>query len=133
MDFAAAAKITGARYVVLHHQLARLHRALAQFMLDKHISEHGYREVYVPFIVNAQSLYGTGQLPKFAQDQFKVDADVAQYLIPTAEVPVTNIYRDSNCVGGSVTHQTRLSYPLFPQRSGFSRQGYTGDDPPTPI
>ncbi len=95
MDFAAAAKITGARYVVLHHQLARLHRALAQFMLDKHISEHGYREVYVPFIVNAQSLYGTGQLPKFAQDQFKVDADVAQYLIPTAEVPVTNIYRDS--------------------------------------
>ncbi|MEM7080344.1 MAG: serine--tRNA ligase [Pseudomonadota bacterium] len=94
MDFDAAAKISGSRYVVMHGQIARLQRALTQFMLDTHTQAHGYQEVYVPYIVNADSLYGTGQLPKFAEDQFRVDAEHETYLIPTAEVPVTNLYRD---------------------------------------
>jgi len=94
MDFAAAAKITGARFVVLRRELARLHRALIQFMLDIHTREHGYEEVYVPYIVNAQSLQGTGQLPKFMADQFSVRGEHNWWLVPTAEVPVTNLLRD---------------------------------------
>ena len=94
MDFAAAAKITGARFVVLRRELARLHRALIQFMLDVHTREHGYEEVYVPYLVNAQSLQGTGQLPKFMADQFSVRGEQNLWLIPTAEVPVTNLLRD---------------------------------------
>ena len=94
LDFDTAAKISGARYVVMHGQVARMHRALTQFMLDTHVQQHGYEEVYVPYIVNADSLYGTGQLPKFAEDQFRLDQEQQTYLIPTAEVPVTNIYRD---------------------------------------
>lgn len=94
MDFETAAKITGARFVTLTGQLARLQRALIQFMLDIHTSEHGYVETYVPYLVNADSLRGTGQLPKFAEDLFAVDQGQL-YLIPTAEVPVTNIVRDS--------------------------------------
>jgi len=93
MDFETAAKITGARFVTLTGQLARLQRALIQFMLDLHITEHGYTETYVPYLVNADSLRGTGQLPKFVEDLFAVD-DGQLYLIPTAEVPVTNIVRD---------------------------------------
>jgi seryl-tRNA synthetase len=94
MDFQAAATMTGARFVTLHGQLARLQRALTQFMLDVHTIEHGYQEVYVPFLVNAQSLQGTGQLPKFKDDLFKTEDDFNYYLIPTAEVPVTNLARD---------------------------------------
>lgn len=95
MDFATASKLTGARFVVLHHQLARLQRALAQFMLDLHTKEHGYLEISVPFIVNADSMYGTGQLPKMKEDAFVVKRDGEDYyLIPTAEVPVTNTVRD---------------------------------------
>jgi seryl-tRNA synthetase len=94
MDFELGAKIASARFVVLQGLLARLQRAIIQFMLDTHVTEHGYSETYVPFLVNADSLYGTGQLPKFEQDLFKVDNDPAFYLIPTAEVPVTNIVRD---------------------------------------
>ncbi|NOX51081.1 MAG: serine--tRNA ligase [Gammaproteobacteria bacterium] len=94
MDFDVAAKISGARFVVMHGQLARLHRALTQFMLDTHTQQHGYQEVYVPYIVNAESLYGTGQLPKFAHDQFRVESENEAYLISTAEVPVTNLYRN---------------------------------------
>lgn len=94
MDFELGAKIASARFVVLQGPLARLQRALIQFMLDTHISEHGYIETYVPFLVNAQSLRGTGQLPKFEQDLFKVGSEPPYYLIPTAEVPVTNIVRD---------------------------------------
>jgi len=95
LDFATAAKITGARFVVMRGEVARLHRAIAQFMLDVHTREHGYTEVYVPYIVNAASAYGTGQLPKFEQDLFVVPhGDERWYLIPTAEVPVTNIVRD---------------------------------------
>lgn len=94
MDFGLGAKIASARFVVLQGNIARLQRALIQFMLDTHIVEHGYRECYVPFLVNAASLQGTGQLPKFEQDLFRVDNDPPFYLIPTAEVPVTNIVRD---------------------------------------
>ena len=93
LDFETAAKISGSRYVVMHGGIARLHRALTQFMLDTHVQQHGYQEVYVPYIVNADSLFGTGQLPKFAEDQFRIDQEQETYLIPTAEVPVTNIYR----------------------------------------
>lgn len=95
LDFDLAAKITGSRFVVMRGAIARLHRALVQFMLNTHVSEHGYEEVNVPFMVNAESLKGTGQLPKFEQDLFKLQLDSASfYLIPTAEVPVTNIVRD---------------------------------------
>jgi seryl-tRNA synthetase len=98
MDFDAAAKLTGSRFVVLTGPLARLHRALIQLMLDVHTREHGYTEAYVPYLVNADSLYGTGQLPKFEADLFKVPLGVSGgrdfYLIPTAEVPVTNLVRD---------------------------------------
>ena len=94
MDFDVATKITGSRFMQLSGQLASLHRALIQFMLDTHINENGYEEVYVPNIVNSKSLWSTGQLPKFENDQFKIDDERNYYLIPTAEVPVTNIYRD---------------------------------------
>ncbi|MEQ8516506.1 MAG: serine--tRNA ligase, partial [Chromatocurvus sp.] len=94
LDSELAGKITGSRFSVMHGGLARLHRALVQFMLDMHTTEHGYREVYVPYIVNSESLYGTGQLPKFAEDLFKLEGDQDYYLIPTAEVPVTNIARE---------------------------------------
>ena len=94
LDFETAAKITGSRFVTMHGAIAQLHRALIQFMLDIHAKEHGYQEVYVPFIVNAQSLTGTGQLPKFEEDLFKLNSENDYYLIPTAEVPVTNIWRE---------------------------------------
>ena len=94
MDFAAAAKVASARFVVMQGALARLHRALTQFMLDTHVAEHGYTEVYAPYLVNSASLYGTGQLPKFAGDHFTVEGGEL-HLIPTGEVPVTNLYRDA--------------------------------------
>lgn len=95
MDFNTASKLSGARFVVLHNKLARLHRALAQFMLDLHIKEHGYQEISVPAIVNAESLFGVGQLPKFKEDMFSVNKDGGEfYLISTSEVPVTNTVRD---------------------------------------
>ena len=94
LDFTAAAKLSGARFSVLQGSLARLHRALIQFMLDIHTGEHGYQEVYVPYLVNADSLRGTGQLPKFEEDLFVTRGDNPYYLIPTAEVPVTNLVRD---------------------------------------
>ena len=94
LDFELAGKITGSRFSVMQGGLARLQRALTQFMLDTHTQTHGYTEVYVPFIVNSDSLYGTGQLPKFAEDSFKLVGDSDYYLIPTAEVPVTNMLRD---------------------------------------
>ncbi len=102
LDFETAAKISGSRYVVMKGDVARLHRALTQFMLDTHAQQHGYQEVYVPYIVNADSLLGTGQLPKFAEDQFRIDQEQETYLIPTAEVPVTNIYR------GEILDETAL-------------------------
>jgi seryl-tRNA synthetase len=94
MDFEAAGRMSGARFVVLTGQLARLHRALAQFMLNLHVGEHGYREAYVPYLVHGTALVGTGQLPKFEQDLFAVRGEPGFYLIPTAEVPLTNLVRD---------------------------------------
>ena len=94
MDFETAAKISGARFVILQGALAKLQRALTQFMLDIHTERHGYTETYVPYLVNADSLQGTGQLPKFAEDLFSID-DAGLYLIPTGEVPITNIVRDT--------------------------------------
>lgn len=94
LDFAAATRISGARFVVMRAAVARLHRALAQFMLDLHTREHGYTEVYVPYLVQAPALIGTGQLPKFAHDLFAVRGEPTFYLIPTAEVPVTNLVRE---------------------------------------
>ena len=94
MDFEAAAKISGSRFVVLKSNMARLHRALAQFMLDTHTEEHGYTEVNVPVVVNQKSLYGTAQLPKFSEDLFKLEDERDFYLIPTAEVPLSNLAQD---------------------------------------
>lgn len=94
MDFETAGKITGSRFNVMYGELARLHRALIQFMLNLHTGEHGYREIYVPYIVNRDSLRGTGQLPKFEEDLFKLEGEQGYYLIPTAEVPVTNVARE---------------------------------------
>ena len=93
MDFEAASKLTGSRFVVMRAEMARMHRALIQFMLDTHTQEHGYSEVYVPYMVNQDSLRGTGQLPKFEEDLFKLNGEQEYYLIPTAEVPVTNLVR----------------------------------------
>jgi len=95
LDFEIAAKISGARFAVLSGALARLHRALTQFMLDLHTREHGYREAYVPYLVNSQALTGTGQLPKLEQDLFAIRGESELYLIPTAEVPLTNLVRES--------------------------------------
>ncbi len=101
LDFETATKISGARFSLLKGPLARMHRALAQFMLDSHTEQHGYTEVYVPYLVNADSMRGTGQLPKFEEDLFRVPRQLGEegeqnfYLIPTAEVPVTNMVRDS--------------------------------------
>jgi len=94
LDFEAATKITGSRFAVMTGRTAQLHRALIQFMLDTHTREHGYTEVNVPYLVNAESLLGTGQLPKFEEDLFKLRGEQEYYLIPTAEVPVTNLVRD---------------------------------------
>jgi seryl-tRNA synthetase len=94
MDFEAAGRISGARFVVMTGALAKLHRALAQFMLDLHTADHGYLETYVPYLAHGTALMGTGQLPKFGQDLFAVRGDPGFYLIPTAEVPLTNLVRD---------------------------------------
>jgi seryl-tRNA synthetase len=103
LDFATATRIAGSRFTLMTGDLARMHRAVAQFMLDVHGREHGYTEVYAPYLVNAQSMFGTGQLPKFEQDLFMVPrGDEKWYLIPTAEVPVTNI------VAGEILQQTSL-------------------------
>lgn len=94
LDFDSAVKLSGSRFVVMHGEIARLHRALIQFMLQVHTEEHGYVETYVPYLVNRESLLGTGQLPKFEDDQFATAGDEEYFLIPTAEVPVTNLVRD---------------------------------------
>ena len=94
LDFSRAVKITGSRFVLMRGEIARLHRALIQFMLNLHSEQHAYTEVYVPYMVNKDTLFGTGQLPKFEEDLFKLEGEQEYYLIPTAEVPVTNITRD---------------------------------------
>ena len=120
IDFAAAAKIAGARFSLLKGPTARLHRALAQFMLDVHTQEHGYTEVYAPYLVNSASMFGTGQLPKFEADLFKVpraDADPL-YLIPTAEVPVTNIVRDEILSSEALPLKLVCHTPCFRSEAG---------------
>ena len=118
MDFAVAGKIAGARFTVLTGPLARLHRALIQFMLDLHTGEHGYRETYVPYLVNADSLTGTGQLPKFEADLFGVKSDPALYLIPTAEVPVTNLARETIIEADQLPMRYVAHTPCFRSEAG---------------
>jgi len=120
LDFATAAKIAGARFSLLKGPLARLHRALSQFMLDVHTGDHGYTEVYAPYLVNADSMYGTGQLPKFEADLFKVPREDADplYLIPTAEVPVTNIVRDEILAQGDLPLKLVCHTPCFRSEAG---------------
>lgn len=118
LDFETAAKITGSRFVVLRGVAARLQRALTQFMLDVHTGEHGYEEVYVPFIANADSLFGTGQLPKFAEDQFRLEGEDDYYLIPTAEVPVTNMYRDTILPAEALPVRHVAHTPCFRSEAG---------------
>ena len=118
MDFDVAAKLTGSRFVVLSGPLARLQRALTQFMLDTHTTEHGYTETYVPFMVNADSLRGTGQLPKFEADLFKLCGEMAYYLIPTAEVPVTNLVRDVIVEADAMPRRWVAHTPCFRSEAG---------------
>ena len=120
LDFATAAKIAGARFSLMKGPLARLHRALAQFMLDVHTEAHGYTEIYAPYLVNSASLFGTGQLPKFEEDLFKIvraDADPL-YLIPTAEVPVTNIVRDEILAQEALPLKMVCHTPCFRSEAG---------------
>lgn len=118
LDFETAAKITGSRFVTMQGPLARMHRALAQFMLDTHTSEHGYTEAYVPFMVNADSLQGTGQLPKFEEDLFKLSGELPYYLIPTAEVPVTNLVRGEIIEDGDMPRKWVSQTPCFRSEAG---------------
>ncbi len=120
IDFAAGAKISGARFTVMKGAMARLHRAIAQFMLDVHTQEHGYTEVYVPYLVNAESMRGTGQLPKFEEDLFGVPHgdDNKLYLIPTAEVPVTNLVRDEILAAESLPLKFVCHSPCFRSEAG---------------
>ncbi|MBM6549587.1 serine--tRNA ligase [Marinomonas ostreistagni] len=123
LDFELAAKITGSRFAVMRSDLARMHRALIQFMLNTHIENHGYSEIYVPYLVNSASLKGTGQLPKFEADLFKVPVDKDSgnsdlYLIPTAEVPVTNVARDE-ILNDADLHQKFVAHtPCFRSEAG---------------
>ena len=119
LNFEAAAKLTGARFAVIQGGLARLHRALTQFMLDLHTQQHGYREVYVPYLVNTDSLRGTGQLPKFEADLFKISGgELNYYLIPTAEVPVTNLVRDSIIEANQLPLRYVAHTPCFRSEAG---------------
>ncbi len=118
MDFKAGVKIAGSRFVTLHGVLAKMHRALIQLMLDVHTSEHGYEEIYVPYIVNKESLRGTGQLPKFEEDLFKLNDERELYLIPTAEVPVTNMVRDEIIASARLPLKYVCHSPCFRSEAG---------------
>ncbi|MDP7094121.1 MAG: serine--tRNA ligase [Gammaproteobacteria bacterium] len=118
LDMEAAAKITGARFSVLRGDLAKLQRALIQFMLDLHTQEHGYEEVYVPYIVNRDSLRGTGQLPKFADDLFALEGEQGFFLIPTAEVPVSNLVRDTIIDADQLPLKMVAHTPCFRSEAG---------------
>lgn len=122
MDFETSAKISGSRFVIMRGQVARLHRALAQLMLDTHTSEHGYQETYVPYLVNADSLRGTGQLPKFGEDLFHTqpatEEGVGMSLIPTAEVPLTNVARDVIFEADNLPIKMTAHTPCFRSEAG---------------
>jgi len=118
VDFEAAARLSGSRFVVLQGALARLHRALIQFMLDVHVGEHGYTEKYVPYLVNDTSLFGTGQLPKFAGDLFTLEGETPLRLIPTAEVPLTNLVRDRIVEPEDLPMRLTAHTPCFRSEAG---------------
>ncbi len=126
IDFEAAARISGARFVVLRAQVARLHRALAQFMLDTHTREHGYTEVHVPYLVQPQALVGTGQLPKFEQDLFAVQGEQRFHLIPTAEVPVTNLVREQIMAAEQLPLRFVCHTPCFRSEAGAAGKDTRG-------
>ncbi|MEO6080359.1 MAG: serine--tRNA ligase [Steroidobacteraceae bacterium] len=126
MDFEAGARLAGARFVVLRGQVARLHRALGQFMLDLHTREHGYTEVYVPYMASPAALRGTGQLPKFEQDLFAVRSEQNYYLIPTAEVPVTNLVREQILEAGELPLKLVAHTPCFRSEAGSSGKDTRG-------
>jgi seryl-tRNA synthetase len=126
LDFEAAARMSGARFVVLRGQLARVHRALAQYMLDLHTREHGYTEVSVPYLVQRPALMGTGQLPKFEQDLFAVRGEQGFYLIPTAEVPVTNLVRGEIIPGESLPLKFVAHTPCFRSEAGAAGKDTRG-------
>jgi seryl-tRNA synthetase len=118
LDFETAVKLTGSRFAVMTGAMARMHRALIQFMLDLHTSEHGYTESYVPYLVNADSLRGTGQLPKFEEDLFRLNGEQEYYLIPTAEVPVTNMVRDTIIEAERLPLKFTAHTPCFRSEAG---------------
>ena len=118
LDFERASKLSGARFAVMSGQLARLHRALIDFMLDTHAVEHGYQELYVPYLVGPEALRGTGQLPKFEEDLFKMEGERELYLIPTAEVPVTNLAADEILEADSMTRRYVCHTPCFRSEAG---------------
>ncbi|MGB5589689.1 MAG: serine--tRNA ligase, partial [Gammaproteobacteria bacterium] len=118
LDFESAARISGARFVVLRGQVARLHRALIQFMLNLHVEEHGYTEVYVPYLVKSAALTGTGQLPKFREDLFEIEGEGDFFLIPTAEVPATNLVRDSILEDEALPLRMVAHTPCFRSEAG---------------
>jgi seryl-tRNA synthetase len=126
MDFAAAAKLSGSRFVVLRGALARLQRALIQLMLDVHTREHGYSETYVPYLVNEATLFGTGQLPKFAADLFALEGDNKLRLIPTAEVPLTNLVRDMILDAAVLPMRLTAHTPCFRSEAGAAGQDTRG-------
>jgi seryl-tRNA synthetase len=126
LDFECASKMSGSRFVVMRGQLARMQRALVQLMLDTHTSEHGYTETYVPFLVQDQALVGTGQLPKFEEDLFKTTTETPYYLIPTAEVPVTNFARDMIFDAGELPLRFTAHTPCFRSEAGSYGQDTRG-------
>jgi seryl-tRNA synthetase len=126
LDFETAAKISGARFSVMRGGIARLHRALAQFMLDLHTREHGYTELYVPYLVSASALQGTGQLPKFEADLFRVQGEQNFYLIPTAEVPATNLVRDSIVEASALPMKLVAHTPCFRSEAGAAGRDTRG-------
>jgi len=126
LDFDAAAKISGSRFAVMRGDLARLQRALIQFMLDVHTREHGYEETYVPYLVHDTALLGTGQLPKFEADSFKTDAEPPMYLIPTAEVPLTNLARDTIFEASELPLRLTAHTPCFRSEAGSYGQDTRG-------
>ena len=127
LDFESGAKLAGTRFALMRGNIAKLHRALAQFMLDVHTEEHGYQEMYVPYLVNAASLYGTGQLPKFGEDLFHTDLSGKNFsLIPTSEVPLTNIYRDEIVDEADLPIKMTAHTPCFRSEAGSGGRDIRG-------
>jgi len=127
LDFESGAKLAGTRFAVMRGKIAKLHRALAQFMLDMHTEEHGYQEMYVPYLVNANSLYGTGQLPKFGEDLFHTDLSGKKFsLIPTSEVPLTNMYRDEIVDEAELPIKMTAHTPCFRSEAGSGGRDIRG-------